>query len=275
MKILITGGNGNIAKMIKHNLSYCYDITTISRNDFDLLNYKSISTYLCNNHFDILIHTAIKGGRRTKEETADVVYQNLIMFENLMKFANNFKLIINFDSGAIYDRSTDIYCKKEGELETIPEDYYGFSKYVIYKRCLEYSNVVTFRIFNIFHTNEESDRFIKSCYIAKNNGTNIQIFQDKYFDFMYEDDFIEITKYYIDNFEKNLPKTINMSYMDKYKLSSIAELIIQDKIKINILDESCSKNYCGDGTELFNLCIQTQGLKSSLKKYEEKMNKNE
>ena len=41
-------------------------------------------------------------------------------------------MIINFDSAAIYDRTTDILERREEELLTIPTDYYGFSKYVIY-----------------------------------------------------------------------------------------------------------------------------------------------
>lgn len=267
MKILITGGNGNIAKMIKNNLKN-YNITVITRNDFDLLDNLSVSNYLIDKEFDILIHTAIKGGRRTKEESSEVFYNNLVMFENLAKYAHKFKLIINFDSGAIYDRETDIFCREEIELKTIPKDYYGFSKYVIYKRSLQYDNIINFRIFNIFHVNEEPDRFIKACYIAKKNGTNVKIFQDKYFDFMYEDDFIEIMTYYIENYSKNLPKTFNLSYTKKYKLSEIANIIIGDKSRIEILDNSCINNYCGDGTILDNLCIKLDGLEASLKKYE-------
>lgn len=271
MKILITGGNGNIAKIIKNNLSYEYDIVSITRNEIDLLDHVSVSNYLSNNNFDILIHTAIKGGRRTKEEDSEVSYQNILMFENLMKFECKFKLIINFDSGAIYDRSTDIYCREERDLKTIPKDFYGFSKYIIYKRSLQYKNVVNFRIFNIFHINEETDRFIKTCYIAKKNGINVKIFQDKYFDFMYEDDFIEIIKYYIDNCNKKLPKTFNLSYNKKYKLSTIAEMIIGDKNKIEILDKNCIRNYCGDGTILDNLGLTLNGLEAGLKKYEEQV----
>lgn len=268
MKVLITGGNGNIAKMIRNNLSENYDIVSITRNDFDLLDYISVSNYLMDKEFDILIHTAISGGRRTKEENNDVVYQNLIMFENLIKFSDKFKLIINFDSGAIYDRMSDIYCREESELVTIPTDNYGFSKYVIYKRSLQYNNVVNFRIFNIFHVNEEPDRFIKACYLSKKNGTNVKIFQDKYFDFMYEDDFIKIVKYYIDNYSNNLPKTLNLSYTKKYKLSEIAEIILENKEKIEILDDSCLRNYCGNGKILDDLCIVLDGLEVSLKKYE-------
>ena len=269
--VLITGGNGNLAKMIKTNLSSEFDITCITRNDFDMLDTKSVSTYLSNsnNHFDVLIHTAISGGRRGKEETADVVYKNLLMFENIMLFAHKFQLIINFDSGAIYDRSTDIYCREETELLNFPTDYYGFSKYLIYKRSLQYKNVVNFRIFNIFHSNEEPDRFIKSCLLAKKNGTNVTIFQDKYFDFMYEDDFIRIVRHYINNFSNNLPKTFNLSYTNKYKLSEIALMIINNKPQIDIVDGSCSNNYCGDGNTLENLCLHLDGLETSLKKYEE------
>ena len=52
LKILITGGNGNIAKMIKNNLSSEFDITCICRSDFDLLNFKSVQQYLSINSFD-------------------------------------------------------------------------------------------------------------------------------------------------------------------------------------------------------------------------------
>jgi GDP-L-fucose synthase len=269
--ILITGGNGNLAKMIKTQLSSEFKITCITRNEFDILDTKAVSNYLSNsnNNFDVLIHTAISGGRRGKEETGEVVYQNLLMFENIMMFSHKFQLIINFDSGAIYDRSTDIYCKKETDLLSVPTDYYGFSKYLIYKRSLQHKNVVNFRIFNIFHLNEEPNRFIKSCLLAKKNGTNITIFQDKFFDFMYEDDFIRIVRHYINNFSNNLPKTFNLSYTNKYKLSEIALMIINNKDQIEIIDGSCSNNYCGDGNMLDNLCIGLNGLESGLKKYED------
>jgi GDP-L-fucose synthase len=255
--------------MIKKNLSSEFEITCITRDNFNLLDSNSISEYLLAKEFDVLIHTAISGGRRTKYETGDVVYQNMLMFENLMQFSDKFKLIINFDSGAIYDRETDIYCRKEQDVLTIPKDYYGFSKYVIYKRSLQYDNLINFRIFNIFHINEEADRFIKACFIAKKNGTNVKIFQDKYFDFMYEDDFVKIIRHYVSNISLELPKTFNLSYTNKYKLSEIAEKILGDKNRIEILDNLCNKNYCGDGSRLNELNIDLDGLDISLKKYEE------
>ena len=276
MKILVTGGNGNIAKMIKTNLSSpAYEITNLSRSDLNVLNQFDIEKYLTENNFDILVHTAILGGRRTKEENGDVTHNNLLMLENLLKFSDKFKMIINFDSAAIYDRNTDILNRKETDMYTIPTDYYGFSKYLIYQRSLQYNNMYNFRIFNIFHANEEPDRFIKSCFNAKKNNAQVTIFEDKYFDFVYENDFIKIIQYYFDNAEtpEKLIRTINICYEKKYKLSEIAKLIINDSSRIDIMNSTQSnKNYSGDNTLLKSLNIELSGLERSLQIYQDNYN---
>jgi nucleoside-diphosphate-sugar epimerase len=276
LKILITGGNGNISKMITNNLSHDFDITCICRSDFDLLDFKSVQNYLSLNSFDVLIHTAIAGGRRTKSENGDIVHNNLIMFENLAKFADKFRLIINFDSGAIYDRSTNIFCRKEEDLISVPSDYYGFSKYLIYNRSLNYANIVNFRIFNIFHINEETDRFIKACFVAKQKGTNVVISQDKYFDFMSETDFIKIVRHYLTNLNSlhNLPKTFNLSYKQKYTLSDIAHFILQDPTKVVIQSElnADQGNYCGNSNKLDKFGLDLDGLELGLQKFEKLFN---
>jgi nucleoside-diphosphate-sugar epimerase len=272
-KILITGGNGNIAKIIKNKLSSSYYIASPTKSELNVLNIIEIHNYLLNNNFDILIHTAIDGGRRTKEETSDVLYKNLIMFENILMFTNKFKMIINLDSGAIYDRNTDIFNRKEEELFTIPLDYYGLSKYLIYKRSLSYDNIFNFRIFNIFHEDEENDRFIKSCFIAKKNNTSINIFKDKYFDFVYKDDFLSILEYYLQNIDiiYKLEKTINICYNKKYKLSDIAKLILNSENNINILEKDSKNNYSGDSNKLDILNIKLNGLEKSLRDMENKL----
>jgi GDP-L-fucose synthase len=182
-------------------------------------------------------------------------------------------MIINLDSGAIYNRTTDILNKKENELYTVPTDYYGFSKYIIYNRTLSFNNCFNFRIFNIFHVNEEPDRFIKSCFIAKKNNSNVKIFEDKYFDFMYEDDFIKIIDYYFSNIDTQdkLNKTINICYNKKYKLSDIALLIIKDESKIIIEKNTSDNNYTGDNQLLESMKIDLNNLQKSLLMYEHKV----
>jgi dTDP-4-dehydrorhamnose reductase len=68
MRILVTGGNGNLAKIIVKHLSTEFNIMCITRKDFDLLKLQELTNYLSGKNFDVLIHTAISGGRRTKEE---------------------------------------------------------------------------------------------------------------------------------------------------------------------------------------------------------------
>lgn len=270
MKILITGGNGNIAKIIKNYMSHKYLIITKNRDELNILNYNELKEYLNLNSFDILIHTAIIGGRRGKDEDYSCVYNNLLMFENLMKFNDKFKLIFNLDSAAIYDRNIDIMNKSENQLHNIPTDFYGFSKYIIYQRTLLYENVYNFRIFNLFHINEESNRFIKSCFFSKNNKTKVTIFEDKYFDFFYEKDFIKVLEYYIESEEK-LEKTINLCYDKKYKLSEIANLIIKNKDDIIIENNFSNNNYCGNNNLLKKYNINLFTLESSLIDFEKRL----
>jgi nucleoside-diphosphate-sugar epimerase len=273
MKILITGGNGNIAKIIKKYLSDKYLIITKSRDELNILNYNELNEFLNLNSFDILIHTAVIGGRRGIEEDSSCVYNNLLMFENLMKFNDKFKLIINLDSAAIYDRSIDIMNRSEDEIYNIPLDFYGFSKYIIYQRTLLYKNVYNFRIFNIFHVNEESNRFIKSCFISKNNKTKVTIFEDKYFDFFYEKDFIKVLEYYIET-KEILEKTINLCYGKKYKLSEIAKLIIKNENDIIIENNDSNNNYCGNNNLLKKYNINLSTLEISLIDFDQIFNTN-
>jgi GDP-L-fucose synthase len=269
MRILITGGRGNLANIIKQGLSANYEIACPTRLELNVLSLSNIQHYLNGQTFDVLIHTAIVGGRRTKTETSDIVYQNLLMLENLLLFADKFKMIINFDSAAIYDRTTDIVNRSEEDITTVPSDYYGFSKYLIHRRCQQFDNVYNLRIFNVFHENEESDRFIKMCFTKKETKENVTIFDNKYFDFVYKDDFIKVVQYYIEhaNEKDGLHKTINVCYPDKYKLSEVANMIVGDKSKIIIINENTTRNYSGNGQLLQSLNLDLIGLKKSLLTY--------
>jgi|688.fasta_scaffold274808_2 nucleoside-diphosphate-sugar epimerase len=276
MKILITGGNGNIAKIIKNNLKNYNENNTQhifnapGRDKLNLLDAHMVKDFMENNDFDICFHTCILGGRRTKAEDYDVFYINLLMFENLMKYSYKFKMIFNMDSGAIYDRNTDILNRKEDEMNTIPEDFYGFSKYVIYQRSLNHKNLYNLRIFNIFHPNEEENRFIKLCFSNAKNDTIMNIQDDKYFDFVYYLDFIKIIEYYVNNIDNQeiLPKTINISYDKKYKLSEIAKLI-SPHIKLNITNENSKNNYSGNPEKINSFKLNFIGLENSITHYRE------
>lgn len=230
MKILITGGKGFIAMEIYNKLKDKYNVYNPGKEEFNLLDKNSIKEYFNNNIiYDIIIHTAIKGGNRLINDSTDIFYDNIKMFYNLIEYKHKFIKLINFSSGASYDRNIDINSNNH-ILSSNPDDYYGFSKNIIDRLILNIDNFYNIRIFNVFSKNEKETRFIKMCINNIKKNQNIIINNDRNFDFFYIEDLVKVIEYYINN--NNLEKDIDLCYKKKYKLSEIAELIIKSKISL-------------------------------------------
>jgi hypothetical protein len=120
--ILITGGNGYVATALHAQLSKIYNVTSVTRNDFDLTNNKQTSKWFEDKHFDVVIHTAISGGNRLHKDSIEVLDNNLKMYYNLLDNSDRFVKLINIGSGA------------ELHATTTP---YGLSKHVIRRSVLE------------------------------------------------------------------------------------------------------------------------------------------
>jgi hypothetical protein len=102
--------------------------------------------------------------------------------------------------------------------------------------------------------------------LAQRNKTRVTIFKDKWFDFMYENDFIKVIRHYLTTPISDLKKTINLSYQTKYRLSDIANILVDNEL-IDIVDPITSHNYCGNGDLLLQMGIPMDGLESGIKKY--------
>jgi len=231
MKILITGGNGYIAKSLSKALGNEYNVTSITRKDFDLTNREETDKWFQNKHFDVVIHTAIKGGSRLQQDEGDVFYQNLQMFYNLYYNKSHFNKFIHFGSGA--------------ELGT-PSDPYGLSKKIINELIQPELGFYNLRIFAVFDENELDTRFIKGNIKRYINKEKIIVHQNKLMDFFYMGDLIKLVKYYID--EKHLPKVAECSYIKKYSLLDIANIInnlSSYKVSIKQLDSTKGISYIG------------------------------
>ena len=207
-KILITGGNGYIAKSLHRNLSGTHDVTSITRSNFDLTNYNKTCEWFSDKIYDVVIHTAISGGSRLELDEHSVFDQNMAMFNNLVANKHCFSKLISFGSGA--------------------ELFYGDTPYANSKREIAkfIQTAETFynlRIFGLFDENELSTRFIKSNILRYINKEPIIIHANKIMDFFYMKDLISLVNYYIEN--TNLPKEINCSYQKKNTLLNVANII--------------------------------------------------
>ena len=229
MNILITGGNGYIAKSLYNAYKDTYDVTSITRQDFDLTDGEATIQWFRDKHYDVVIHCAVTGGSRLKGDTFKVMDKNLCMYYNLLQCQSHYDKFIQFGSGA--------------ELLQIDAPY-GLSKHVIWQSMLEKNNFYNIRIFGIFDENEWDTRFIKTC-IKKYINKEPMLVQDKKMSFFYMKDLIALVDYHIQTSSSSLLKESNCAYVDSTSLLDIANFINElDDYKVPIyVDTQIGKDY--------------------------------
>jgi nucleoside-diphosphate-sugar epimerase len=249
MKVLVTGGNGYIAKSLIRSFSDKYDVTSITRKDFDLSDSVLTSKWFENRNFDVVIHTAVSGGSRISPDSINVVQQNLMMYYNLLSNKKYFNKLISFGSGAeLFQKDTS----------------YGMSKHIISESIKNTDNFYNLRIFAVFDENELDRRFIKSNIQRYLKKEPIVIHENKMMDFFYMKDLVSMVEYYIDN--DCLDKEVNCCYAEKYTLNNIADIInsMGDySVPIELEDEKITGGYCGMG---ILPPIHIEGLKCGIQK---------
>jgi dTDP-4-dehydrorhamnose reductase len=229
MKILITGKNGYIGKSLHSYLHSKHDVTIIGRQDFDLTDSFETIKFFSDKFFDIIIHTAVVGGHRGKQEDSSILDQNLKMYYNLLDVNHGYNKFITFGSGA-------------EQKSTTP---YGLSKFIINQSIKDKPNFYNIRIFGVFDENELGTRFIKANIKRYINKEAIQIFEDKMMDFIYMKDLITLVEHYINN--DDLPKEIDCMYLGKKSyLYDIAKIINKlDNYEVPILSGKNASSYVG------------------------------
>lgn len=252
-RILITGAEGYLGQSIYNAFSSKYDITCISRKDFDLTDsYALKNFFLSNEVFDIVIHCAVKGGNRLVEDGYDIMDINLTMYYNLIQWqGTHFHKLIHFGSGA----------------EVLwQEKPYGYSKSIIAKSSYSRPNCYNIRIYGLFDSQELDRRFIKANIVRYLNKKPMVIHQDKYMDFFYMEDLLKLVDLYIYT-DIDLPKEVECCYNRSYSLSDIANIINsleEYKVDIEIEKETFDEPYTG--ISLHSGLIDTVGLEEGIVK---------
>lgn len=229
--VLITGSNGYIAKSLNKELEQTFNVTTISRSDFDLCDAESLNNWFQGKSFDTVIHCAAAGGSRLKTENHSIRDGNLNMYRNLLANKNKFGRLIHFGSGAEFFHQT----------------FYSQSKREIAESIKNTDNFYNIRIFGVFDENELDTRFIKASLTRYIKQQPIQISTNRIMDFFYMQDLVSLVKHYIE--ESTPEKEVNCSYENKHTLKNIADIINNlsvYKVPIEIENRKCLEFYCGE-----------------------------
>lgn len=251
--ILLTGSGGFIGIHVKNFLSEKFNLFTPRSFQLNLLDKNAVTEYVKENQIDFIIHSASCGVRISPDATIEEVAKpNIEMFKNL---ADLNLPMITFGSGAEYDKSRPLHkIKEENFGENIPQDPYGYSKYLISKEIEERENILNLRIFGIYGTGEDKSR-VTSCIVNDNLAHRpILLNQNVVFDFIWIEDFCKIVEFFIENQTKE--KFVNVAPTEIIEIVELAKIVndFSDfKSKIIVKKDGLNKEYTGDNSTLLKL----------------------
>ncbi|MFH1711531.1 MAG: NAD(P)-dependent oxidoreductase [Nanoarchaeota archaeon] len=286
--ILITGAGGFIGRNLKEHLKDKYNLLTPSHLELDLMDSEAVKDYFNINPIDIVVHCASAGAKGYKgvgaekiPQQIDVVSQNLRMFFNILDNLKD-KRLINFGSGAEYDKTKEITKVREGDFgKSVPPEMYAFSKYAISK-YIESSDrdIINLRFFAIYGKYEDYKvRFISRAICRNLLGLPIVINKNAVFDYLYIDDVAKIVDYFINN--KSSEKIYNAGSGNPIELLAVAQLINEiagNPSEIIVQNPGFNNEYSCDISKLkkelgeFEFIPLKEGIKRLYDYYKENLN---
>ena len=198
MRVCVFGAGGFIGR----NLLKDTDWVGVTRRDLDLTDQRAVEKYFDEHDYDVVIHCAVIGGSRLKQDDGGVAYKNILMFENVVRVFNG--KLIYFSSGAALRGNP-------------PTDPYGLSKWVIDRRIETISDAYSLRIWGCYGDGELPTRFSAVCKREK----HVIIDKDRYFDFIDVKHVKCIVERYVDG--ELHDKEFDLVYEKKLLLSQWAE----------------------------------------------------
>ena len=192
MRILLTGAGGFIGSAFREAWSGRYDLSAPGHKELDLLDRDRVEAYLKENRFDVVIHMANTNDVVHKDREDRQLEFNLRMFCNLERCGGLYGKMIYFGSGAEYDMRHYVPRMEETYFGTyIPQDPYGFSKYIMSKMAERSGNIYDLRLFSVYGPGEEwRRRFISSMIYQALNSPEMRMDRNVMFDYLYIDDLV-------------------------------------------------------------------------------------
>jgi UDP-glucose 4-epimerase len=263
--VLLLGGTGLVGGYLSQALSDHCNVYAPTRQQLNLQDTHSVLQLFNQKDFDIVINCAGSTNSDMVNYDPEVTNTNLGIFANLYAARNRFGRLINFGSGAEFDRRMNITSAREEDIFIRqPVDHYGQSKNFSARLCFDTENFYTLRLFGVFGPSEPSRRLLKRI-IAK-EPTEVE---DKYFDYYYIEDILPVVLYYINNTPKF--KDLNLVYPEKTLLSYFVKQFC-DIHKLNsdhiTISTTTRLNYTGSSVRIEELNLPLLGVKEGLRRYQ-------
>ena len=256
MKILITGGSGFIGLNLHERLDREHVIFVPSKNELDLLNAADVRDYFRDHSFDVVIHCATWDATQySNKDPSKILEYNLRMFFNIAHERVNFGRLINLGSGAEYSRPHSIPFMTEDYFDKyIPDDPYGFSKYIINKHIESMPDAVNLRLFGVFGKHEDwRIRFISNVAYRTLHNLPVTIRQDVFFDYLYVNDLCDI----INRFLYIVPeyKAYNVCTNKTCRLTVLAQMVLdslEKDLPVLVSQKGLGREYSGNNLRLYS-----------------------
>lgn len=225
--ILITGASGFIGKNLKEQLSDKYILYAPSHNELDISDKTQLEKFFQNHKADVVIHTANCNNTKRHADEYEVIKCNLKMFYNLADLQDNYEKLIYFGSGAEYGKARSLdFITEEQFGEVIPEDAYGLSKYIMARHALSSDKIYDLCVFGVYGKYEEwHRRFISNAICRAMNHMPVTLTRDALFSYVYIDDLVRITDWFINNTPKYHRYNIVNSVNESVTLLELAHIV--------------------------------------------------
>ena len=254
IKIFITGINSFIAKNVIEQLGEKYIFVTQTHKQLDLTDAKSVELFFKKSkHFDFVIHTAVIGGSRKVANTPQIATDNLSMFFNIVRNRRFFGKMIHLGSGVEYGKEHPLKKVREEDFDKwVPQDNFGFYKYLCAKYIEETDKILNLRLFGVFGKYEDfTIRFISNAICKSILKMPITINQNVFFDYLYIDDFVGILDFFLTHTARYKSYNVGCgSSIDLLRLANKINKIATFESKIKVIHAGLANEYTCDNTRL-------------------------
>lgn len=255
-KILLTGKNGFLGRNLLYSLQQKYNIYAPSREELDVRNSHAVESILKQGSFDAVIHLANPNPTKNPlhDNSASMLSDSLRIFLNFARCSDLFGKMVYFGSGAELDKSRDLHMVNESLFGTsIPNDTYGFGKFVMQEVAQNYSNIYNLRLFACYGPTDHESKFITHAIHCCQNNKAVTIRQNCMFDYLYVMDVLPYLTFILDMNPKY--NTYNCCSGSQYSLKEIGEEVcrqMENQLPIMIFEDGWNKEYTASNQRFLN-----------------------